>query len=336
MPTLQDIAKIVGVSRATVSLALSDHPRISDETKTKVRQTALDIGYVKNARGTEPPPSRKVRSRSIGVLYLAVQPQNMNQGFFRDGLIGICQEAARIDRNVVMIGIRTPDQGTDPEELYDEIVRSGAEGIVVVSTTMNLYGFDKLLERRYPMVFIGNRMIAGRKERLHSVATDIHDARRMGIEYLMGMGHTRIALLMESPNFHWKTDMAAYGSSEVRVLQVSTPFEPQGEGWEEVAKYEPTAIFSTTVPLGHAAMNFLRASGKRVPEQVSLISYDDAASYAYENPPITAVKQNMESIGRQSAKILLDLLENPEQSPTQVLLSTQLVERESCAPPKSG
>lgn len=336
MPTLQDIAKIVGVSSATVSLALADHPRISDETKAKIRKTAIDIGYTKFFRGDVVQTNPKARSRSIGVLYLGAHPQSMNHGFFKDCLMGICQEAGRIDRNVVMLGIQTEGQSADPEAIAEEVVRSGAEGVVVLSTQPNLYGLDKLVERGYPMVFIGSRTIADRKVRLHSVATDLHDAARMGLDYLIGLGHARIAILMGEANVsRWSEQLPRHDEAEVKAFLVSSPFDAREKGWGELTAYAPTAIFSTSVPLGHAAMNYLRASGKRVPEEVSLISYDDSVSYSYETPPITAIKQNLESIGRQSAKMLLDLLENPDQSPTQVLLSTQLVERASCAPPKS-
>jgi DNA-binding LacI/PurR family transcriptional regulator len=336
MPTLQDIANIVGVSSATVSLALSNHPRISDEMKAKVRKTAMEIGYKKFSRGDDLQPNPNARSRSIGVLYLGSNPQSLNQGFFKEGLMGICQEAARIDRTVVMLGIQATEQRVDPETLYDQVIRSGAEGIIVVSTTQNLYGLDKLLGQGYPMVFVGYRTLADRKERLHTVATDLQDAKRTGLDYLIELGHKRIAILMADSNAsQWSRDWPRYEEAEIATFLVSVPFDPKGEGWNELTNFGATAIFTTNVPLGHAAMNYLRALGKSVPEQVSLISYDDAPSYPYENPPITAVKQNMESIGRQSTKMLCELLETPGQSPTQVMLSTQLVVRESCAPPKS-
>ncbi|MDF2720804.1 MAG: transcriptional regulator, LacI family [Paenibacillus sp.] len=337
MPTLQDIANIVGVSSATVSLALSNNPRISDEMKAKVRKTAIEIGYKKVPKwGDDVLSNPNTRSRSIGVLYLGSNPQNMNQGFFKDGLMGVCQEAARIDRTVVMLGIQATEQIVDPDELFDQVTRSGAEGIIVVSTAQNLYGLDKLLGHGFPMVFIGNRTLADRKERLHTVATDLQDAKRTGLDYLIELGHKRIAVLMAESNLsQWSREWPQYEGAEITTFIVSAPFDPTGEDWNELKNYGATAIFAANVPLGHAAMNFLRAIGKSVPEQVSLISYDDAPSYPYENPPITAVKQNMESIGRQSTKMLCELLETPGQSPTQVMLPTQLVVRKSCAPPTS-
>lgn len=335
MPTLQDIAKIVGVSSATVSLALSNHPRISDEMKAKVRKAALEIGYKKHLREEGRFHNPDVRSRSIGVLYLGANPQSLNQGFFKEGLQGVCQEASRLDRNVVMLGIQTADAPLDSENVYEEIMRSGVEGIIVVSTALQLHGLDKLLGQGFPMVFIGNRTLVDRKERLHSVATDLLDAKRTGLDYLIGLGHKRIAMLVAASNAaQWAGELPHAEDADIALFRVAAPYSSEGEGWEALAKYNPTAIFTTNVPLGHAAMNHLRDLGKRVPEDVSLISYDDSPSYPYENPPITAVKQNMESIGRQAAKMLGELLENQGQSPTQVLLSTQLIQRESCAAPK--
>lgn len=335
MPTLQDIAKIVGVSSATVSLALSNHPRISDEMKARVRKTALEIGYKKHLREDGRFRNSDVRNRSIGVLYLGTNPQSMYQGFFKDGLLGVCQEASQLDRNVVMLNVQAAEGQLDSEKVYEEIMRSGVEGIIVVSTTSQLHGLDKLLGQGFPMVFIGNRTLADRKERLHTVATDLQDAKRTGFDYLIELGHKRIAMLVGAPNAaQWSEGPLHAEHADIVLFRVDTPYSPEGEGWEALTAYNPTAIFTTNVPLGHAAMNHLRYLGKRVPDDVSLLSYDDSPSYPYENPPITAVKQNMKSIGRQAAKMLGELLENQGQSPTQVLLSTQLIQRESCAAPK--
>lgn len=78
-------------------------------------------------------------------------------------------------------------------------------------------------------------------------------------------------------------------------------------------------------------LHYLRSAGKRIPEDVSLVVFDDFASFPYENPSITVIKQNKEALGRLAVKLLIDLLEKSNIPPRQMLISTELIERNSCA-----
>lgn len=341
MPTLQDIANIAQCSKATVSLALSNHPRISESTKAKIRKIAREVGYLPAEPVEEATSKPVVQRKFIGVLYISENKQlNIGQGFFRETLTGIIQEATRSDCNVVMLEVNGSGDGLTDEELYEKVCSSGVEGIIVISFIHELQGFHLLLDERFPMVFVGNHKIAGRQVRLHTVTTDNHDGGRSAVDFLIRMGHSRIALAMAPTSIERMNGFfsgmrnAGLPASDEDVLRLSNP--PVKDGcWETLQKHEYTAILATNVYTGLMVLQYLRSAGKQIPEDMSVVVFDDSTSFLIENPPITVMKQDLESLGTYAVKMLLDLLENPQQLPKQIAISAQLVERGSCAPPKA-
>jgi DNA-binding LacI/PurR family transcriptional regulator len=344
MTSMNDIAKLAGVSKATVSLALADHPRISEETKAKIRTIAQQLGYMQrpsSAKSDVAEPRRKA-GISIGVLYVGGN-QSFAQGFFRDTLMGICGEGARNHAHVVMIGMHASGEDTDTDDLYGKVMESGVEGIIVISSTPKLYGFDRLVERDFPMVFVGNRRLADRDHALHSVASDNYDGGVVATEHLLNLGHRKLAVVVGRRPLTWETDRlngffsalrsAGIAAGEEAVIRVTNSYDPEESGWKQLGHMGATAVFATNSLLGHMTLRHSRNIGKSVPEELSLIVFDDTAFFPLENPPVTVVKQDMEALGTLSAKMLLDLIDNPGQPARQVLLSASLVERASCASP---
>ncbi|CAG7617989.1 LacI family DNA-binding transcriptional regulator [Paenibacillus allorhizosphaerae] len=337
MPTLQDIANIAGVSKATVSLALSDHPRISLETKHKIRHIAKEIGYAAGQPGN----AAEAKTSSIGVVYVS-DNQDYEHGFFRDTVMGICREASRYNYNVVMIGIHKLYQGNIVEDVADKVVKSGVEGIVVVSSIPNLQGFEKLIAMRFPMVFIGSRKVAGLTDPIHSVASDNYNGGRTAAEYLLELGHSNVAVVhgLHSPpwererisGFYSALRSAGFQADEDQAIEVSNLLHPEAPCWSQLKQQSPTAVFATNVHVGMLMLHYLRECGFRIPDDASLIVFDDSPSFPMENPPITVVRQDMKSLGVLSAKRLFDLLESSDPLPNQILISAQLIERSSCAP----
>ncbi|TMV45921.1 LacI family transcriptional regulator [Paenibacillus mesophilus] len=346
MPSMNDIAKIAGVSKATVSLALADHPRISEETKLKIKTIAQNIGYLLPSLKSDATETKWKASRSIGVLYIGGSGHSTGQGFFRDTLMGICGEGSRSRVNIVMIGVQASDEAQDAEEVYGKVAESGVDGIIVITCKSHLHGFRRLAEREFPMVFVGSRRLADWDNPLHSVASDNYDGGVTATEYLLKLGHTRIAAIMSHRPSPWETDrlngyFAALRAAGVElgddsVIRVSTSFNPDEEGWKQLQESGATAAFATTSLLGHMALQHSRIVGKSVPGELSLVSFDDTASFPYESPPVTIIEQDMESLGTLSAKMLFDLIESPGQPARQVLISTRLVERASCVPLSDG
>lgn len=343
MPSMDDIAKVAGVSKATVSLALNDHTRISDETKQKIKAIAKEIGYVQRPV-TPKATAARVRRKpgtAIGVLYIG-EGQGIAQ-FFRETLSGISEYASRSGVPVVMIGMFAVNETTDAAEVYDKVIDAGVSGIIVVSASAKLYGLELLADRQFPMVFVGNRRLADRETALHCVSSDNYDGGVIATEYLLRLGHRRIAVLMGKQSLPWEHDRANGFFSAMRqagaaadegwLMQVSAHYDPEDAAWGQLARLQPTALMATNMILGHMALSHCRAIGKSVPEEMSILVFDDTDFFPLEQPPVTVIRQDLESLGTVAAEMLLELIAQPEQPARQLLLPVELVTRASCAQP---
>lgn len=337
MPTFEDIAKIANVSKATVSLALSDSAKISLETKIKIRNIAKSIGY--NLSGME--GGKWLRNKSIGILYVSHVP-DFEKDFFRETLIGVTEDAANSGYDVVFIGSQMQKNAEEKaEEIADKVIQSGVEGVVVVSSIPNLKGFGKLQDMHFPMVFVGNRKVDGSGRHIFNVCSDHYNGGKRAAEYLLDdLGHTRIALVGRVNMPHWELDRANGFFSHLRnsgltdiengKTIISERYNPGDEGWAKLGQIDPTAIFALNASIGISVLHYLRSVGKRIPDDTSVIVFDDFASFPYENPPITVIKQDKEALGSLAVKLLIDLLEKSKIPPRQMLISTELIERNSC------
>lgn len=338
MPTFEDIAKIAGVSKATVSLSLSDSPKISLETKIKIRNIAKNIGY--DMSGLE--GGKWLRNRSIGMLHVSHNP-DFEKDFFRDTLIGVSEDAANKGYDVVFIGSHMQKNMNDSsEDIAEKVIQSGVEGVVVITSIPNLKGFGKLQDMHFPMVFVGNRKVDGSARHVFNVCSDHYSGGKMAAEYLHDdLGHARIALVCGQNMPHWELDRANGFFSHLRnsglddiengKVIVSERYNPDDEGWGRLTRIGPTAIFAVNASIGISVLHYLRSVSRKIPDDVSLIVFDDFASFPYEHPPVTVIKQNKEALGSLAVKVLTDLLEKSKIPPRQMLISTELIERESCA-----
>lgn len=343
MPSMEDIAKLAGVSKTAVSLALKDHARVSDETKQKIKDIAKEIGYVQKSSAPKAPAARARRrsGSSIGVIYIG-EGQAIAQ-FFRETLSGITEYASRSGVPVVMIGMFAVNETTDAHEVYAKVIDAGVSGIIVVSASAKLHGLELLAERQFPMVFVGNRRLANRETALHCVSSDNYDGGVIATEYLLRLGHRRIAVLTDKQALPWEHDrvsgffsalrQAGVAADEEWLIQVSDNYDPEDPGWRRLAHLQPTAVMATNLILGHMALNHCRALGKPIPEELSLVVFDDTDFFRLEQPPITVIRQDLESLGTLAAEMLLELIAQPEQPVRQLLLPVELVTRASCAPP---
>ncbi|MDF2723481.1 MAG: LacI family transcriptional regulator, partial [Paenibacillus sp.] len=337
MITINDVAQKAGVSKATVSLALSDHPRISEKTKTKIRQIAEELGYIPNrlASGLS-----KAKSRSIGVLFIDTAVQSVGE-FFKDTLIGISSDALRQDYNVVLIGLQ--EHKMEPANLYDTLMRAGVDGAIVISSTPRLNGLEKVANTRFPLVFIGKRTVAGVEPDF--VSSDNFGGGKLATDYLIELGHRHIAVVAPPKDERLPTEEdrihgyfaalrgAGLQADESRIVTIASPYDEADPGLLALEKLQASAFFATSPHFGLALLQHFRQRGVQVPAEKSLIVFDDFPTATLEMPPLTVVKQDMETLGKMATKMLIDSIESPPTTPNHVYVSTRLIKRASCAPP---
>lgn len=335
MPTLKDIAKLAQVSKATVSLALAGDSRISAETRGRVTAIAEQLGYIPNrmAKGLS-----RARSQSLGVLFYGGLT-NPLEDFFSDTLMGIGHEALQLGYNVVLLGFSKETNG-EHSDWTDLVLRSGVEGLIVISMSSMLYGFEKLLSMPFPVVFIGKREVAGMNPgKLNDVSTDHYGAGRAAADYLRGLGHEELAVVAPRQASRLMEERVhGFLSADGRLLREMNervhyvPEDVAAEAWiDAVLARRCTAYFAISPRLGLSLLQALQQRGIRVPEDVSLLVYDDFPSASLQRPPLTVMKQDMRSLGRLAFQRLMETIADPAEEGKHVLLSASLVERQSCA-----
>jgi DNA-binding LacI/PurR family transcriptional regulator len=198
-----------------------------------------------------------------------------------------------------------------------------------------------LLERGMAVVYLNE---TPRNEVVSSVRCDDHDGGLQSTRYLLSLGHTHIAIIVGPSSEQCTHDrLAGYHQAlEAAGLPATPTLEDSGD-WSASSGYEATrrllaagppfsAIFAQNDRMAVGAVYALRERGVRVPQDVSVIGFDDYPLSSYFDPPLTTLRQPLEDSGRQAARLLIDSIRDPDRPVEQILLPARLVERASCAP----
>jgi len=330
--SIKDIARIAEVSHSTVSRALRDSPLISEETKARIRRIAQEMGYSPSAiaRGLV---TKRTHTLGLVVTTIAdpfvaevvrgIEERALDEGYS----IILCQSQSDPDREIAAVEILR-------EKRVDAI-------IITASRVGNLY--IPLLEKlSVPIVLINNQQ-EGRY--VHSVGTDNLQGGQLAARYLLELGHTRLGYIT-GPEWAAASKQRLEGARHAlqeRGLDFDPALIAQGDGRAgggEAAMAQllqqpapPTAIFCYNDVTAIGAMRVAQQQGLRVPEDISIMGYDDIAFTAYVTPPLTTIRQHKYEMGCQATEMALTLLSGGEKVEN-VLVPGQLVVRESCAPPR--
>jgi LacI family transcriptional regulator len=331
-PTLKHIAKQLGVSATTVSRALSGQARryrISRKTEQAVRERARTLGFTPNHL------ARSLRLKKTATIGLVIP--DISNPFFA----GIAREIALGAKDSHYSVIVCDSQETEETEIeLIELLRGrGVEGIVlcpVGQSAEHLAGFE---QGKLPIVLF-DRYFPGL--RLPYVASDNCEGARAATAHLIQNGHRRIACLQglpgTSPNEDrlrgYKTAFAAEQLDVDEALVVGDGFGEQS-GYIAMklllqAGHEFTAIFAFSNQIALGALRALSEEGLRVPDDVSLVCFDDQPYAAYLAAPMTSVAQRASEMGKIAVRMLFDRIHSPERAiQGGILLPTDLVVRGS-------
>ncbi|HXM58154.1 MAG TPA: LacI family DNA-binding transcriptional regulator [Candidatus Dormibacteraeota bacterium] len=331
-PTLNEVARAAGVSRATASRVFTASPRVSDEARKAVERAARRLGYV---------PNRAARSlvtgRSDSVALVIPEPTTMLFGdpFFPRLVRGITDLLSSHDLQLVLFA---PQSSSDEARLARYLAGGHVDGALLVS----LHGNDplpaRLVDRGLPVV-VGGRPPGDTA--VSYVDVDNQAGAFAAVRHLLDRGRRRVATISGS------LDMSV---SQDRLIGYRRALEAAGMGWdpalEESGDFSheggihamrallgrrPTldAVFAASDLMAAGALLALREAERRVPEDVAVVGYEDSSIAATTLPPLSSVRQPSEEMGREMARLLVGMIGSQRQVARRVLLATELVARAS-------
>ncbi|SMB81481.1 LacI family DNA-binding transcriptional regulator [Deinococcus hopiensis] len=330
--TLEDVARLAGVSHITVSRVVNNYAHISLKTREKVEAAIRELGYVPNrlAQGLA-----RHRTHTIGFATNDISLHAPSQ------LASGIERAAREHGYSLIVSI-VHDYGLPAVEGAVRALRERHVDGVLVNASLNSRDMLSLLEGcgDVPCVFLD----APAGVEVHAALLDQYAGAQLGAEHLLNLGHTRIALVCEpqpaeaehSRSQGWLDALAARGLKPVATAH--------GD-WSARSGYEAatTLLGSGTEFTGlliandQMAVGVLRAlweRGLNVPRDVSVVGFDDTAESAMLIPPLTTIRQDFPNLGQRAFHHLVQLLEG--KAPPQPTMTTpELIERSSTAPPYS-
>ncbi|WP_329459562.1 LacI family DNA-binding transcriptional regulator [Streptomyces sp. NBC_01497] len=331
---LKDVATAVGVSQSAVSMALSDHPRISEPTKRAVRAAAARLGYVPNSAGRA---LRAGRSTSIALVVPQTGRHVFGHPYFMHLLVGVTTEANARDAALMV--------STNPDEshgvaAYERVLRSGAaSGAIIASASISDPNVNRMVDTALPVVLVGR--FAHLPHAASVGVDDIAGAAAVTRHLVRDHGLTRIAHISGPLDHQTAVDryegfrgaLAGAGRPCTHSLAVGDFSEESGRaGARQVldSMADVQAIFAANDEMAYGAMLEIRSRGLRVPEDVALAGYDDFGVSRLTTPGITTVRVPAEDLGRTAATVLFDLLGGTAPDPVHTVLPFDLVIRDSC------
>jgi LacI family transcriptional regulator len=330
--TRKDVAERAGVSVAVVSYVINDGPRpVSPETQAKVKKAIEELGYYPNelARSL----SRR-KSATIGLITPSLT--NPVYAEIAESLQSVCSTEG------YLVLLCATDRDLKKEREFARILRSKqADGVVIIPTGPTKKALKPLQQVQIPTVVLEHD-----RPDTHCIAIDDLKGGRLATQHLLELGHRRIGLIKREPSSALSY-LRAVGYCEV-LEEAGIPLDPMlvveskaglAGGYASMQQLlalpnPPTAVFTHNDVLATGAMRAVHDAGLAVPDDISVVGYDDTANSAYLNPRLTTVKFPVAEMGRQAGQIILELIREEGSLPPQTwILPVELIVRASTAPP---
>jgi LacI family transcriptional regulator len=331
--TIVEVAERAGVSLGTVSRVMNNDVHVAPETRERVSAVMHEMGYVANrqARGL-----KGSRANVIGVL-----APDLGTGYIGEILHGIDAELGLHQLDLMLF---TTHRTAIKEANYvANMVKGMVDGLLLILPRNPVDYTGTLTSRSFPFVLIDHQ---GSGNPCPAVGATNWQGAYNATEFLIKLGHTRIGFITGSMDLGAAIDrLDGYKSAlrvhhipeDARLIYEGTFFQPDGyAGGSALLDLTdpPTAIFACNDVMAMGVMDAVRSRGLRVPEDISVLGFDDIPQAALVRPALTTVRQPLEQMGRLATQMLLDRLKNPEKKVDRIELPTELIVRGSTQAPR--
>lgn len=354
--TMADLARHAGLSKSTISRALSGDPRVKPETRRRVEELARRLRY-------QPHPLAKglARNRTYTLgLAIPSPPRSFSNPFYLEFVGGVGDYA--LTKGYTLFFTRTTEIVDTPHEARSAVTRL-ADGYILTEPELDDPRVERLRARGKPFVFLGRLSVAedgttsappiscgeARQSRPEPPAVwvegDNVSGAQMVVEHLLALGHRKLACIagsVEHVATHnriagFRRALAEAGLSPEKAPIVFADFTEEGgrRAAEQLMEVAPqvTAIFASSDLMAIGAMHALQAMNKRVPGDVSVAGFDGISAARFVSPQLTTAAQPIYELGETAARLLIDLIDGEEPKERQVTLPCTLLLGGSTAPP---
>ncbi|WP_031314288.1 LacI family DNA-binding transcriptional regulator [Caldanaerobacter subterraneus] len=331
--TIKDVAKRANVAPSTVSRVIADSPRISKETKERVWKAMEELGYYPNAI------ARSLASKVTNTLGL-IMPRSTEEAFsnpfFPEVMRGISVVAHREKYDLLL---STSGNKEEEKEAVIRMVKGKrVDGIILLSSRTTDELIPWLRDEKFPFVVIGKPLDA---RGVYWVDNDNIGASKLATTYLIKHGHREIAFISGSLEYvvsldrldGYKLALEENGLTFKRELVEQEEFSEDG-GYRAMMKIleraKPTGVVVTDDVMAFGVIRAAIDKGFRVPEDISIVGFNNIPLSAFANPPLTTIDISTFELGIKSAELLIARLKQKEIESDHIIVPVKLIERKSC------
>ncbi len=336
MPKIQDVARVAGVSTATVSRTLSSPDVVSAKTRDSVLAAVKATGYRVNRA------ARNLRTQRTGAI-LALVP-NLGNPFFSEILQGMERTCKQSDYNLLIAD--TSETTPDADQLEGYFRDGQADGLIILDGSLPRDALENLQNQpsTYPSIFMCEW---NPETNFHSVRSDNAHGMKMAVKHLADQGHTDIGhvrgpmtnVLSHAREGGFRKAMEALNLpvNENFVLDGDFTLEAGRMAGQELLRMDkrPTAMVCASDQIAFGLIAVLSQNNVTVPDDISVLGFDDVEMAEFFYPPLTTIRQDRDCLGRSAAKLLLERLKSRDMSEgaTVTTIPVEMVVRSSTSAP---
>lgn len=330
--TLEDIARQAGVSRSTVSRVVNNHPNVREDVRKRVWEVIKSTGYHPHAAART---LASQRSWMLGLILPRSVSTVFTDPYFPHLTQGIAQACNQFNYTLSLFIVGTRE---DEEKIYPRVARRGLlDGILVQEGVIGDRLIDRLISTEIPLVILGR---PHRAEQVSYIDVDNVTAAYRAVNHLIRLGYRRIGTITGPARSTVSIDrregytraLAEQGWNVDESLVAEGDFTETG-GYEAMLRLLPAgpeAIFAASDLMALGAMRAAREAGRRIPDDMAFVGFDDLSIATLADPQLTTVRQPVVLFGSQAVELLIDLIENGVKPARRIIMDTELIIRDSC------
>jgi LacI family transcriptional regulator len=332
MVTIKDIAKTAGVSVTTVSRALNGYSDVSEKTRKKIEEIAKELNYSPNTLARSLVMNK---SKTIGLLISGLNKGSIKDNFTFEVLIGLNQYVGETDYDLIIFSTNSTKQ---QEKTYSQLCRERkVDGVIISGIRTDDPYLREVVDSEIPCVLID---IPIESSTVGYITTDNIQGAKKGVQHLLELGHQNIAM-MNGHEYAFVSRQRLegyYQALESNGTPINRNWVVNGDFNEKKAEEqaikllnlypEITAFFCASDLMAMGVIKAAKHLNRCIPEQLSIVGYDDILLAEYITPSLTTIAQNKVQMGYEAAKLLMNMLENDDK-PHIITLPTELKVRET-------